>query len=101
MKEIVFILGMHRSGTSMLAQALDRLGIPIPGSLLPATADNPNGYWEPRELVSPNNKTLQALGRPWWDDRPFERQGFANEQSGFLRQAVPLLGGWLASGRTL
>ncbi|WP_089728546.1 glycosyltransferase family protein [Candidatus Thiosymbion oneisti] len=98
MKKLVFILGMHRSGTSMLAQAIDCLGISIPGSLLPAMADNPNGYWEPRELVALNNHTLEALGRPWWDDRPFEQPGFADEQPGFLRQAVPLLEGWLASG---
>ncbi|WP_133510874.1 glycosyltransferase family protein [Candidatus Thiosymbion oneisti] len=97
MKKLVFILGMHRSGTSMLAQAIDRLGIPIPGSLLPAMADNPNGYWEPKELVLLNNHTLEALGRPWWDDRPFERQGLADARSGFLRQALPMLEGWLAS----
>ena len=36
--------------------------------------------------------------RPWWDDRPFEPRSFADERAGFLRQAVPLLEGWLASG---
>jgi len=82
----------------MLTQAIDHLGILIPGSLLPATVDNPNGYWEPKAIVSLNNKTLEALGRSWWDDRPFEPRGFADERAGFPRQAVPLLEGWLASG---
>ena len=43
---VVPILGMHRSGTSMLAGALQQLGLELGSPLLAATPDNPHGYWE-------------------------------------------------------
>jgi len=63
----VFVLGMHRSGTSALTGLLCRFGA-IPGKdLLPANASNPKGFFESRAVVELNNAILQAAGSSWDD----------------------------------
>ncbi|WP_157532593.1 hypothetical protein [Hyphomonas polymorpha] len=64
------LTGMHRSGTSFLAKRLAQSGLAFPGDLLPPAEDNPEGYWEAREVVSLNNSILQAAGQDWRSDRP-------------------------------
>lgn len=61
----LFVLGMHRSGTSALAEGLLRLGVPGPSPerMLAADQWNPNGYFEEREMVACNEAILQAAGR--------------------------------------
>lgn len=64
------LTGMHRSGTSFLARRLEQSGLAFPGDLLPPADDNPEGYWEAREVVFLNNKILQAAGQDWRSDSP-------------------------------
>lgn len=61
----VIVLGMHRSGTSALTRALSIAGFTLPRRLLPATADNLEGFWEPAALVALNDRVLAALGQDW------------------------------------
>ncbi|MEL6665103.1 MAG: glycosyltransferase [Pseudomonadota bacterium] len=68
--DIVFLTGMHRSGTSFLAKRLHDTGLSFPGDLLPANADNPEGYWEAREVVRLNNRMLESIGSNWRDHGP-------------------------------
>src|SRR5919197_2381254 len=44
----VAIVGMHRSGTSLVAQVLAKAGLYLgrTDDLIPAGPDNPDGYWE-------------------------------------------------------
>lgn len=81
MAQAFCILGMHRSGTSLVAQVLDRLGVVFGPreELLIANEDNPKGYWEIERVVHANDWILQELGRRWdtafplprgWYDRP-------------------------------
>lgn len=60
----VFVLGMHRSGTSVMAGVLDRLGLDggPPGSMFVADEFNSDGYWEQRPLVELHDRMLQRLG---------------------------------------
>jgi len=58
---------MHRSGTSMLAGMLDRLGCQGPKSLMTPNERNPKGYFESREFMMLNDEILAAL-RSHWDD---------------------------------
>lgn len=60
------ITGMHRSGTSFLAQALFRLGLDFgPQDLLfPADYWNQNGYFENLEVVDINNQLILGAGTP-------------------------------------
>ena len=62
---LYLLTGMHRSGTSFLARRLQQSGLAFPGDLLPPADDNPEGYWEAREVVSLNNTLMQAAGQDW------------------------------------
>lgn len=63
---IIFIVGMHRSGTSALAGLLHHAGLAMPSSdLIPANDGNPRGHWESREVYSLNNKLLSDSGASW------------------------------------
>lgn len=66
----VCVLGMHRSGTSLIAGALHRLGVNLgpPQRLLAAHESNETGHWEHRKLVKVSDKVLHRLGGSW--DRP-------------------------------
>ena len=61
------VLGMHRSGTSLLANLLGRLGASYGGPLIQAHVDNPGGYWEHAEIVSIHDDFLASRGRSWHD----------------------------------
>lgn len=67
--DCLMIVGMHRSGTSMVAQACAAAGI-SPGhtdDLLSAQSDNPEGFFEHRRLVEINDAMLDAAGGSWFD----------------------------------
>jgi len=65
----LLVAGMHRSGTSALAGALNLLGIPLGSRLLEPGPDNPKGYWEHRDIVVVHERLLAALGSRWDDVR--------------------------------
>jgi len=67
MPHALCILGMHRSGTSLVAQLLEGLGVDFGPreELLDANAANPRGYWEIERIVHANEWILQTLGRRW------------------------------------
>ena len=54
----VFVLGMHRSGTSALARGLIAIGIDWGTNLLAGEADNPKGFWEDKDLHKINRLIL-------------------------------------------
>jgi hypothetical protein len=70
----VCITGMHRSGTSMLANVLRMGGLYLgPERALVATrVGNPDGHWENRKLVALNDEVLAQLGG-WWAEPPTMR----------------------------
>ncbi len=67
MRNIV-VLGMHRSGTSMVAGALGRAGIYIgePEDLLVDQDDNPQGFWERKDVVELDDEILRDCGGEWY-----------------------------------
>jgi hypothetical protein len=70
-KKAVLVLGMHRSGTSLLAAGLESLGIAL-GSVEASnlSQDNPKGYFENAKILKFNNDLLKTL-RSKWDDPLF------------------------------
>jgi len=66
-KEILFILGVGRSGTSMLARVLSLCGCALPQSLKDANVANPSGYWEPTEALKLNDAFLFRHGATYFD----------------------------------
>src|ERR1017187_2500875 len=61
----IVVLGMHRSGTSVLTRGLQGLGISLGNDFLGAQPDNPTGYWENNGIVDLNERLLGVLGLNW------------------------------------
>lgn len=100
----VCVLGMHRSGTSMVTRMLNVCGLYLgpPDDLMPAQAhDNPLGYWEHRSITQLNDDILATLGgrwdRPpatpddWWKQPRFDR---LRERASTLATALAQEGRW-------
>jgi hypothetical protein len=77
----VFVLGMHRSGTSAATRAINLLGVPVAtdDELKAPSPRNPTGFWEVPRLTGFNNELLAELGgsslgppavEPGWAARP-------------------------------
>jgi hypothetical protein len=64
---LVFVLGMHRSGTSTLAGVLHHLGCTLPRTPMPASKDNPKGYFESLPISKLNDRILTDAGSQWRD----------------------------------
>lgn len=63
--KVVVVLGMHRSGTSMLMNILVSLGVEVGTSLLPPSKWNPLGFWEHNEILNTHEKILSIVCREW------------------------------------
>lgn len=77
----LFVIGMHRSGTSAVTGMLTRLGVDAPAEddLVPATQFNERGHFESKSLMRFDNQLLRLLGGTWsappplaagWEHRP-------------------------------
>ncbi len=93
-RRVIVVLGMHRSGTSVLARAFPTLGIELGDDLMPASPANPRGYWEDRAVVEINEAVLAALGRSWLSCAPIDDSGW---QSSELARLADEAGKLLAS----
>lgn len=69
-KPLVFVLGMHRSGTSMLTRILNLLGLETSNNLISAGAHNAMGYWESAGVIALNDRILRAMHSAWYDPQP-------------------------------
>ncbi len=67
----VFVLGMHRSGTSATAGMLHCLGISFGTNLLAPSKYNEKGHFEEEAIVTLNNKILAYYKTSWDDTDPF------------------------------
>jgi hypothetical protein len=70
-QEIICVLGMHRSGTSLLTRVLNLAGVDIGSEKALTTepvADNPKGYWEHHALTGISDAIIKRYGGTW--DRP-------------------------------
>src|SRR3982751_5359505 len=63
-RPIVVVLGMHRSGTSLLSNMLHMLGVDMADTTDHVSPKNPGGFWERPELVAIHDEILEAIGRP-------------------------------------
>lgn len=64
---IVVVLGMHRSGTSAVAELIASCGYSVPGTPLAAIKDvNERGFWESQEIVDFNENLLSILDTTWY-----------------------------------
>ena len=64
-KDCILVLGMHRSGTSSLAGAINKLDISFGQNLSKASFDNPKGYFENTVIQDLNNRLLAEFKIDW------------------------------------
>jgi GT2 family glycosyltransferase/glycosyltransferase involved in cell wall biosynthesis len=99
-KQLIFVLGMHRSGTSAITKGLETLGVTLGDRLLPAVAgDNDKGYFEDIDFNNLNIDLLTTAGATWESLRPLSAHDFANTRFDALRmRAVTLINEKLVNG---
>lgn len=66
----IIILGMHRSGTSLAAGLMQRLGVDFGTNMMPANETNPRGFYEPLHIVALHDEIFDVLKTSWDDPRP-------------------------------
>jgi hypothetical protein len=66
-QRIVVVLGMHRSGTSLLANLLSVLGVDLGEDLLPGDPGNELGYWENENIFRTQDALMNYVAREWGD----------------------------------
>jgi len=71
-KTALLVLGMHRSGTSLLSGLIAQAGVDLGQHIMAAAPDNPKGFWENQRIVDLNEKILNYLGLSWssWEPLP-------------------------------
>jgi GT2 family glycosyltransferase len=91
----ILVLGMHRSGTSLLSSLVGSLGVYLGENFVPADVHNPAGYFEDKECIDIQERLLEALGQPWHGEKgmlPFpSRWWYAPD----LQPLLDELRGWI------
>ena len=64
-RPLILVVGMHRSGTSLLGNLLHSAGVALPGPLIAGDPHNPEGYFERADITDLQEQLLIALNR-WW-----------------------------------
>lgn len=85
----IIILGMHRSGTSMVAGVLNILGVNMGKNLIGPDWSNPLGHFENIEFVRLNDEILKEAGGSW--DNPPKREEILTQKGKFSLQIKNLI----------
>lgn len=88
-KDIVFVLGSGRSGSSALTRVLSFCGCTLPQAVFGADEGNPRGFWEPADAATLNIEFLLRHGWMTVDStwQPYEWiASQKNEKEDFIRQ---------------
>jgi hypothetical protein len=67
---LVFVLGMHRSGTSAITGMLAQAGFAAPLDQMPANTVNPKGFWESLSIFELNEDFLGKMESHWISSLP-------------------------------
>lgn len=72
-QKAICILGMHRSGTSMVANILQKSGLDLgpDDQLIPAMVENPHGFFEQQAIADLNDELLAHFGGSWYSPPDF------------------------------
>ena len=77
----IFVLGMHRSGTSVVTRLINLMGAHLgPEDLSTgASPENPKGFWERRDVRDENDAVLWSSGADWWKVADFSLDVVPND----------------------
>jgi hypothetical protein len=92
------VLGMMRTGTSVVARILELVGIHLGSSdqLLETNRANPTGFWEHRAVIGLNDEILARFGGTWYEPPELppgweEDKRLADLRSRFVESILPEL----------
>ena len=92
MKKCIVVIGMHRSGTSMITKALETLGVHLGEQLLPAAEDNQKGFYEDKSIVDLNDRILEYAGMTWYSVSEYPFSVLESEQGrAFEKEAMEII----------
>jgi len=86
---VVIVMGMHRSGTSLIANILRHIGVDMGKRFGLADEANPEGYWEDLDFQELNKLLLKKAGGTW--NRPpgfFQIMGAAGKLDADIRKLI-------------
>ena len=90
--DLIVVLGMHRSGTSIITGMLEKLGGSVGETPMPAAPENPDGFWENEEVVLLNEAYLDKLRSCWADPHLLPKDVWQDEiTTKFRKKADKLL----------
>jgi len=91
--KLIVVLGMHRSGTSVVTRGLQVLGVELGNRLMPPVdRNNEKGFWEDLDINSLNMEMLNSLNSDWHFLTPIQPSDVSVLSSdGYLLRAVELL----------
>jgi len=84
----VIVVGMHRSGTSVIAGALSRMGVDFGERLLGPKADNPKGFYEHLDLLELDESILRRLNSGYDDELPLPHEWWKDSRFESYKQAI-------------
>ena len=87
-RQVLLVLGMHRSGTSATAGMLARLGAAAPATPIPGNAFNVRGYFESAPLNALHERLLAEAGSAWHDWGPLDGGRIAAAADGGAETAL-------------
>ena len=92
-KQLIVVVGMHRSGTSVVTHALEAMGVKLGNKLMPPSKDNnETGFFEDLEIVTFNEEILNVCGKSWLSIEPIKQVDVDYLcDRGYLLRAVELL----------
>jgi hypothetical protein len=85
-RQVLLVLGMHRSGTSATAGLLVQLGAQMAATPMPANRNNPRGYWESNAIFRLHDRLLAEAGSAWDDWGRLAPDRLAPEAAGMIAQ---------------
>ena len=93
-RDVIVVLGPHRSGTSALTRVLNLLGAGTGSALMPAReGNNPTGFWELEGVAAINDAAFHRLGLAWHSVAPMPAPETCETAfSEFRSDAAELLG---------
>ncbi len=87
----IFILGMHRSGTSAVTRMLNLCGAQLGTHLLPPKQDNERGFWENKAFLNLHEQMLAQWNLRWHDIALFPTEWRRTSAAREFSSALPNL----------
>jgi hypothetical protein len=89
----VLVLGMHRSGTSLVTRLVSLLGVALCSTddLLAGLPANPRGHWESKSLLRFDDRLLRELDSSWFCPPSIDRGELAQRLAPYRERGLAAL----------